>query len=80
MALTEWQRRSLDRKEVDWRRVTYVEADETLDAVAEGGALLVDARRRDAYETRHFPGAIHWRRADASQEPPRDQRLYLYCT
>lgn len=80
MPLTETQRSSLEGKGVDWRLISYVEADEILDAVARGGAQLVDTRHGDAYDSGHLADAVHWRWDEPSQMPPEDKLLYLYCT
>ena len=78
--LTDEQRRSLDWKGVDWRRVTYVEGADVLDALRRGGALVVDVRRTEHYIQSHFTGAVAARSREELIELPRDYELFLYCT
>jgi hypothetical protein len=80
MPLTETQRSSLDGKGIDWNQVTYVEPDQVLDALARGGAQLVDARHGDDYQGGHPVDAVHWRWDEPAQLPPQGKELYLYCT
>lgn len=79
MPLTETQRTSLESKGVDWKQIKYVEAEETLDALAKG-AQLVDTRHGDAYQSGHVAGAVHWRWDEPAQLPPQGKRRYLFCT
>lgn len=80
MPLTQEQLTSLEGKTIDWRRVPYVEASDTLDALRGPEALVVDTRVAGQFEGGHYPGAVHARERDQLLALPRERALYLYCT
>jgi rhodanese-related sulfurtransferase len=79
MPLTDEQKRSMDARGTDWQRLHYAEPDEAIDAF-DRGAVLVDTRRREAFEAWHFKGSINRRRTDVDVPLPHDKALYLFCT
>jgi hypothetical protein len=80
MSLTVEQRLSLDRKNVNWRRVDFVEPSDVLEALRDGNALVVDARAVPNFERDRFPGSVSARGYDALLALPKERALYLYCT
>lgn len=81
MPLTTEQKASLDTKGTDWKRVTYVDADEALDGLkSKSGALLVDVRAEEVFAEEHFASAVNKRGKDAHLTLPRETPIYLYCT
>ena len=79
--LTNQQRESLISKRIAWERLHFAEPGEVLDAVADGLALIVDIRQRDAFESKgHHPGAVHRHSEEELRTLPKEFALYLYCT
>lgn len=77
--LTADQKRSLERKGIEWRRLDVVSAGAAIGSVARGEGIIVDNRHEGPFEKGHFPGALNLR-GDALLTLPRDREIFTYCT
>ena len=78
--LTADQKRSLERKGIEWRRLDVVSAVAAVGSAARGEGIIVDNRRAEPFEKGHFPGAVNLRSEKSLLTLPRDREIFTYCT
>lgn len=66
-----------------FKRPETITAEQALDLLAQGNAVVVDVRRRADFQRNHIPGSIHiplTELEDRALELPEDKLLITFCT
>ena len=78
--LTAEQKRSLEKKGIEWRRLDVVPGSFAVASVARGEGVIADVRQADPFQEHHFPDAVNCPGDQALLTLPRDKDISLYCT